>query len=134
MRTRLNVFLIALVTILFALPGKAASPALATQSSSQSGVTVKITPRMLTGASWDFEVVFDTHSQELKDDLEKAAVLVTDGGTTQAPAMWQGNPPGGHHRSGTLQFKAVSPMPAAIELRITRQGEAKPRSFRWQLK
>lgn len=134
MRTRLNVFLIALATILFALPGEAASPAFATQSSFQAGVTVKITPRMLTGASWDFEVVFDTHSQELKDDLEKAAVLVADGGAPQAPAKWQGDPPGGHHRSGTLQFEAVSPMPAAIELRITRQGEAKPRSFRWQLK
>ena len=134
MCTRLNVFLVALTTILFTLPGEAASPALASQSSSEASVTVKITPRTLTGATWDFEVVFDTHSQELKDDLEKAAVLVADGGASQAPVKWQGDPPGGHHRSGTLQFKAVSPMPAAIELRITRQGEAKPRSFRWQLK
>lgn len=134
MRTRLNVFLVVLATILFAPLADAASPPLATQSSSEASVTVKVTPRTLTGANWDFEVVFDTHSQVLNDDLEKTAVLVAVGGATQSPVKWQGDPPGGHHRSGTLQFKAVSPLPASIELRITRQGEAKPRSFRWQLK
>lgn len=134
MRTRLNVFLVALAVILLSSPAIAASPALTAQSSSEASVTVKVTPRALTGASWDFEVVFDTHSQELKDDLEKTAVLVADGGAAQTPVKWQGDPPGGHHRKGTLQFKAVSPMPAAIELRITRLGEAKPRSFRWKLK
>lgn len=134
MRTRLNFFIVALTAMSYAWPGQAATPALTTQSSSAAGVTVKATPRTLTGATWDFEIVFDTHSQELKDDLEKTAVLVADGGAAQAPAKWLGDPSGGHHRSGTLQFKAVSPMPAAIELRITRQGEAKPRSFRWQLK
>ena len=134
MRTRLNLFLVALTTILSALPGEAASPALATQSTSEAGVTVEITPRALAGATWDFEVALNTHTQPLNDDLEKTAVLVTDGGATLTPAKWQGDPPGGHHRSGTLQFKAVKPLPAKIELRITRQGEAKPRSFRWQLK
>lgn len=134
MRTHLNVLLIALATIFLANPAVAASPALPTQSSSAAGVTVKITPRTLAGATWNFEVAFDTHSQDLKDDPEKAAVLIADGGAPQAPAKWQGAPPGGHHRSGTLQFKAVSPMPAAIELRITRPGESKPRSFKWQLK
>jgi hypothetical protein len=133
MRTRLNFFFVVLATIWFATPA-AAAPALAPQSTSQSGVTVKITPRALSGATWDFEVVFDTHSQDLNDDLEKTAVLIADGGSPQAPVKWIGAPPGGHHRSGTLQFKAVSPMPAVIELRIPRQGEAKPRSFRWQLK
>lgn len=134
MHSRLKFYLVALATILFVSFAEAASPSLATQSSSEASVTVKITPRTLTGATWDFDVAFDTHSQALNDDLEKAAVLVVAGGATQTPIKWQGDPPGGHHRSGTLQFKAVTPMPAAIELRITRQGEAKPRSFRWQLK
>lgn len=134
MRMNTNVFLITLATILFAPAAEAASPALATQSSSAAGVTVKVTPRTLAGATWDFEVAFDTHSQNLTDDPEKSAVLVADGGAPRAPAKWQGPPPGGHHRSGILQFKAVSPMPAVIELRITRPGESKPRSFKWQLK
>jgi hypothetical protein len=134
MRTRLNVFIVALTTILFALPGEAASPALATQSSSDAGVMIAVTPETLTGATWNFEFALNTHTHPLNDDLTKTAVLVIDGGATQKPVKWEGSPPGGHHRSGTLQFKAVSPMPAAIELRITREGEAKPRSFRWQLK
>lgn len=134
MRTRLNVFLAALTAMLFALPGEAAPPAPATQSSSDAGVTITVTPRPLTGTTWVFEVALNTHTQPLSDDLEKTAMLVTDGGATLPPVKWQGDPPGGHHRSGTLQFKAVSPLPAQIELRITRQGEAKPRSFRWQLK
>ncbi|MFN7085228.1 MAG: hypothetical protein ACK4N4_01220 [Burkholderiales bacterium] len=116
------------------MPGEAASPALAPQSTSEASVTVKITPRTLSGATWDFDVAFDTHSQALNDDLEKTAVLVADGGASQTPVKWQGDPPGGHHRSGTLRFKAVSPLPAVIELRITRQGETRPRTFRWQLK
>jgi hypothetical protein len=127
-------FLVTLTTILFASLAEAAPPALASQSSSESSVTVTITPRTLAGAIWDFEVALNTHTQTLNDDLEKTAVLVADGGAPQTPVKWQGSPAGGHHRSGTLQFKAVSPMPATIELRITRQGEAKPRSFRWKLK
>ena len=51
-----------------------------------------------------------------------------------APAVWEGDPPGGHHRKGVLKFDAVNPRPQDIELRITRAGEPKPRSFRWQLK
>lgn len=38
--------------------------------------------------------------------------------------------------SGTLRVlrdDAPVPRPAAIELKITRPGEAVPRSFRWQL-
>ncbi|MBX9812146.1 MAG: hypothetical protein K2Y16_11135 [Burkholderiales bacterium] len=47
---------------------------------------------------------------------------------TYSPVKWQGDPPGGHHHKGTLQFKPVSPAPASIELRIQRAGETNPRS------
>ncbi|MFY9317342.1 MAG: hypothetical protein WAO95_17525 [Burkholderiales bacterium] len=36
------------------------------ESSSQLGVTVKVTPLNLAGPFWEFAVVFDTHSQDLK--------------------------------------------------------------------
>ena len=111
-----------------------AGEGLPAQTSSQSGVTIKVTPRNLQAATWEFEVVFDTHSQELKDDLLKSALLVAAGVAPVAPAGWQGDPPGGHHRKGVLRFNAVSPAPPSLELRIARPGEAKPRSFRWELK
>lgn len=113
----------------FAAPG-----GLAPQTSNQSAVTVKVTPRSLQTAVWEFEVTFDTHSQELKDDLLKNAVLIAADGTQISPIDWQGDPPSGHHRKGVLRFNAPKPTPGTVELRINRPGEAQPRSFRWDLK
>ena len=107
---------------------------LAPQTSSQSGVTVKVTPRSLAGAEWEFSIVFDTHSQELKDDLLKSAVLVVDGGAPSAPVGWEGDAPGGHHRKGVLRFKAAASAAANVELRLNRAGESAPRVFRWPLR
>jgi len=134
MRSRLSTWLLSIVVTVFAASGVTAAPTLSTQTSSQSGVTVKVTPRTLAAGTWEFEVVFDTHSQELTDDLEKTAVLVFDARASHSPVKWQGDPPGGHHRKGVLEFKPVSPMPAAIELQIKRSGETAPRLFRWKLK
>lgn len=106
---------------------------LATQSAGGSGVTIKATPRALPGGAWEFDIVFDTHSQELADDLMKTASLIA-GGKAHTPAGWKGDPPGGHHRKGVLKFDAIDRGAQDIELRITRPGEPKPRSFRWPVK
>jgi hypothetical protein len=133
MRPRLTFFLACVAATLFTAVGPAAAQKLSEQSSSAAGVTVKATPRALSGGVWEFEMVFDSHTQELKDDLMKSASLVADG-KTLTPATWQGDPPGGHHRKGVLRFNAIDPQPRAMELTLTRLGEPKPRSFRWQLK
>lgn len=125
---------LALSVIFSFAAGALAAGDLAPQSSSQSGVTVKVTPRSLAAAAWEFEVVFDTHSQELKDDLLKAAVLVVDGSAPSSPTGWQGDGPGGHHRKGMLRFKPTTASPASVELRLQRPAEAAPRVFRWQLR
>jgi len=115
--------------------GSSFAASLEPQSSSQSGVTVKVTPpRSVAGAEWEFAVVFDTHSQDLKDDLMKSAVLVVDDGAPLAPSAWQGDAPGGHHRKAVLRFKAPAASPAKLELRLQRTGESGPRTFRWQLR
>ena len=118
----------------FLIPGAgSAAEKLSTRSSSGSGVTVKTTPRAVSGGSWEFDVVLESHSQELTDDLVKSASLMA-AGKGYAPAAWKGDPPGGHHRKGVLRFDAIKPAPKAIELRITRPGEPEPRLFRWELK
>lgn len=114
--------------------GVYAATGLSTQTSVESAVTVKVTPKDLKGATWDFDVIFDTHSQELKDDLSTSAVLVAADGTQVPPASWRADPPGGHHRKGVLRFNALTPPPSVVELRINRPGEPKPRSFKWKLK
>ena len=113
-----------------------ASAELAAQKSSERGVTVAATPQDLSSnaKTWDFKIVLDTHSGDLSDDLLKTAVLLDGTGTQHVPVAWDGAAPGGHHREGVLRFKAVSPQPQAIELRIARPGESGPRSFRWQLR
>lgn len=111
-------------------PPVAAQSAPATQSTVERGVTVKVTPRKLTGPEWEFAVVLDTHSEDLKDDLQNAAVLVVDGREVR-PTSWQGPAAGGHHREGVLRFPSAGDSPAAIELRILRAGESSPRVFRW---
>ena len=112
-----------------------AAAELATQKSTDRGVTVDVTPQNLSaGAStWDFKVVLDTHSGELNDDLVKTTTLFDDKGGRHVPLKWDGAGPGSHHREGVLRFIPISPQPQSIELRIQRPGESAPRSFRWQL-
>lgn len=104
----------------------------ATQSSSERGVTLKVTPKPAApGATeWEFAVVLDTHSANLSDDLVKTAVLLVDGNEIR-PVQWTGAAPGGHHREGVLKFPAPAQVTGAIELRIERPGEAAARVFRW---
>ncbi|HSA88754.1 MAG TPA: hypothetical protein VLF42_02530 [Burkholderiales bacterium] len=118
------------------LAAGAAQAQFATQRSSANGVTVAVTPiNLAAGAkSWDFTVVLDTHSQDLSDDLVKSAVLLDDKGNQFKALAWEGAGPGGHHRKGVLKFNPVAPPPQALELRISRPGEAKARIFRWGLK
>lgn len=128
-------FVILLAGALLPAGGPAvAAPALRPVATIASSVTVKVTPRGIEAPVWEFDVAFDTHSQELRDDLLRSAVLVADDGTEVVPLEWKGAPPGGHHRTGTLRFRALSPVPAALVLKINRPGEAQPRVFRWPLR
>ncbi len=106
---------------------------LKTQTSNKDAVTVKATPVKVEGAVWEFELVFDTHSQELSDDLLAVATLVGPNGTQLKPTAWNGDPPSGHHRKGVLRFNALNPAPDVLELRIARPKESGPRAFRWPM-
>lgn len=112
-----------------------AAAQLAAQKNTAGGVTVAVTPaKLVAGAkTWDFSIVLDTHTQDLSDDLAGSAVLVDDRGNEFKALAWDGAAPGGHHRSGVLKFNAIEPRPQVLELRISRPGEAKPRTFRWRL-
>jgi len=108
---------------------------LAMLSSSDKGVTIKVTPKSNkpTDIRWEFAIVLDAHSADLGDDLTQSATLATDDGRTLKPVSWTGAAPGGHHREGVLAFDVLVPRPTMIELRITRPGESAPRTFRWKL-
>jgi|PersoiStandDraft_1058852.scaffolds.fasta_scaffold03163_8 hypothetical protein len=112
-----------------------AAPALATRSSDEAGVRVVVTPKALGRdvTVWEFNVVMDTHTKPLNDNLAQAAVLVDEAGRRYVPVAWQGDPPGGHHRKGVLQFSPPAEMPKSIELQINGVGGAATRMFRWTI-
>ena len=112
-----------------------AAAALVARSSDEAGIKVVVTPKVLgPGAKvWEFEVVFDTHTKPLNDDLVQIAVLVDAAGRRYVPVAWQGDPPGGHHRKGVLLFSAPAEMPKSVELQITGVGGVAIRTFRWEV-
>ena len=114
---------------------QASAPAPAEQSSTEGGVTVKVTPKSMDmpGGAWEFSISLKTHSGALSDDLLQIVTLTTNDGRTLRHARWSGTAPGGHQREGVLRFEVPAPRPSAVELRIARPGESAPRTFRWQL-
>jgi hypothetical protein len=104
------------------------------QTSRAGGVTVTVTPRNLTADAqrWQFEIVFDTHSIELRQDMLTSAALIDVQGRRHAPLAWDGDPPGGHHRRGMLSF---APLGRVEEVRLQIRDVGVPeRDFRWSLK
>ena len=121
------------VVALIALVVTFGAPAAAPQTSSQGGVVVRVTPGRLApdAATWDFEVVFETHTAPLTGDPAQFAVLLDPQGRTHAALRWDGDPPGGHHRKGVLKFKALQPAPASVTLKIRGIGGVPERVFTW---
>lgn len=115
--------------------GNAAEMGYTPQINNERGIKITAALQSTSNAvqTWDIEVILETHTKTLNDDLAKAAVLVADG-TQYLPLRWEGAPPGGHHRKGKLRFKAISPQPRAMELQIRLAGDPAPRSFKWLLK
>jgi hypothetical protein len=129
MERRIFFFILA-VSIAWAAPAN-----VITQKSTVNGVIVAVTGGNLGPDTtvWDFAVVLRASHQPLPDDLVKNAVLVDPQGKKYKALIWEGAPTEGNHRAGVLKFIAVEPRPDWIELRITRPGEKKPRSFSWML-
>lgn len=101
----------------------------------QASVTVTVTPTLLSGESreWKFDIVMDTHSVELDQDMTKVAILTDDSGKEYSLARWEGAPAGGHHREGVLVFSPITSTPKSVELKITGVADT-VRTFNWQFK
>ena len=100
----------------------------------QASVTITVTPTLLSAESgeWKFDVVMDTHSVELDQDMTKVAVLIDEQRKEYRALNWEG-PTGGHHREGILTFTKITPFPKSVELKISDIGDV-VRIFNWQLK
>lgn len=105
------------------------------QVNKEGQVTVKVVPLTLAAGAetWRFEIVFDTHTVPLTQDLLAVAALAAPGGEDRRPLAWEGDPPGGHHRKGVLVFQPIRPAPASVTLRIRQIGPVAERAFTWPL-
>jgi hypothetical protein len=103
--------------------------ALAAQSADAGGVEVTVTPMQLDDDTARFEVAFDTHTVDLTVNAEDTVLLV--GSVRWGPPRWDGDPAGGHHRSGRLSFPAQGPAVGPAVLSIG--GLPAPVSFEWNL-
>ena len=100
----------------------------------QASITVTVTPILLGEKSgdWKFDVVMDTHSVELDQDMTKVAILIDEQGKEYKARSWDGSPTGGHHREGVLTFSKITPTPKSVKLKIFDIGGV-VRAFNWQL-
>jgi hypothetical protein len=106
-----------------------------TQSNTERAVAVEVTPLNLPegGTSLDFEVAFNTHSVDLSFDPTTISVLRDDAGREYPALAWEGAGPGGHHRSGVLQFKVPDEATDFIEVVIHDVAGVPERVFHWSL-
>ena len=95
---------------------------------------ISVTPQSLPDTGdWRFSVQLNTHVAPITQDLAAVSVLTDGNGHEEKPAAWQGDPPGGHHRKGVLLFKAMTPRPDSITLKIRQVGSVPERAFSWKL-
>lgn len=114
-----------------------------TKENTEGPVSVTVKPLSLENGlpTWDFEITLNTHSEELNADLVTVSELVDDQGKLYKPISWEGDKPGGHHRSGILKFNPISPKPKSLELKMSKLfpsetknvGGVTERSFKWNL-
>lgn len=104
-----------------------------TQTNSEGGLLIEVTPKNLTmGNPAQFEVKFTTHVGNLEFDLTKQAVLFDDKNDQYAPTQWTGGA-GGHHIEGELSFPAIPAETKNTKLIIKDVYGVPERVFEWRL-
>jgi hypothetical protein len=108
---------------------------LAAKENSEKRLSVEVKPVDFTlGKPARFEITLNTHGGSLDFDLTKISVLEDDQGKTYKATGWDGPPPGGHHRSGTLAFPALGPGTKTIKLTLKGIYDVPERVFEWPLR
>ena len=104
------------------------------KTDNQAAVSITVTSIDISSQSkeWKFDIVMDTQSVELDQDMTEFAVLIDDQDKEYKPIGWEG-PSGGHHREGVLVFDPIEPMPKYIELKIKNIGGVTERLFKWNI-
>lgn len=92
---------------------------IAEQTQETGGITVRA--RSIISLA-EFEIIMDTHTGVLDHDMVSSAFLVDMYGREYPALAWEGDPPGGHHRTGTLKFDVSKASSAGWQLVIRNIG------------
>ncbi|MBI1379288.1 MAG: hypothetical protein GC157_17685 [Frankiales bacterium] len=84
----------------------------------------------VTSTAASFTVELSNHAIDLSDDMAGKATLSVDG-RAWGGATWAGDPPGGHHRTGTLTFAGSGQATGPVVLTVIAGGS--PTVFTWKL-
>jgi hypothetical protein len=104
------------------------------QSNSQNRVRVDVRPVQLSpGKPAKFEIRMNTHSGDLSQDMVVVSTLKDSSGREYQPTGWNGSPPGGHHRSGVLEFPELEDAAQSITLVIREIADVPERVFNWSI-
>lgn len=112
------------------------APAVVYEAKTNEGgeVTVTVAPLRLTqGFPASFDIAFETHSVDLTFEVEDVATLTDETNTLYTP-YWEGSPPGGHHRAGTLRFTPDLSKLGNVTLTLKNIAETAQRTFVWEVK
>ena len=123
-----------LVMILFLVTLAADALAYKTKSNKENQVRVDVRPVQLSpGKPAKFEIRMNTHSGDLSQDLIAVCTLTDSSGREYRPINWDGSPPGGHHRSGVLEFSDLGEEAKSITLVIREVANVPERIFNWPI-
>lgn len=114
--------------------GKDRSPAFQAKTVEGGNVTVTVMPvRFVRDAPLEFEIAMNTHSVDLSGDMLKAVALRDDAGKEYAPTAWDGPSAGGHHRSGKIEFTALTTNTKSVTVIVKGIAGVPERMFTWDL-
>jgi hypothetical protein len=95
-----------------------------------NGVTFTIKPVEYDGKKLAFAIKIDTHSGSLSFDMVEVAKLEVSGRVYE-PILWEGSPPGGHHRFGMLVFPIPTGENDEMKIIISNVNDIPERVFEW---
>ena len=123
---------ISLVVILFLINLAVDASAYKTKSNKENRVRVDVRPvQLIAGKPAKFEIRMNTHSGDLSQNLVAVCTLKDSKGREYQPINWDGSPPGGHHRSGVLEFSELAEGAETITLVIREVANVPERVFNW---
>jgi hypothetical protein len=126
--------LVSILIVLFLVNLAIDAVAYETKSNKQNRVRVDVRPvQLLPGKPAKFEIRMNTHSGDLSQDLVAACTLKDNSGREYHPTSWDGSPPGGHHRSGVLEFSELGEGTESITLVIRQVANVPERVFNWSI-